>query len=85
MLKEHILIVAEGCPGCAEAEAKFKDRPEVKIRDVMKDDLAADIVRSLGITALPTVVEFDRANRTACILNDRFQRRCSRVVEGNGQ
>lgn len=80
MAKDHILIVAEGCEGCAEAEAKFKNDPRIRVVDMMKDGLAADIVRSLDIIKLPTVVEHDTETNKACVLDDNFKRHCATVL-----
>jgi len=79
MSKQYILIVAEGCHGCAEAKAKVKGNPNIRVADIQEDDLAADIVKSLGITAVPTVVEWDENSRKACVLDKDFNRRCAMV------
>ena len=60
-MRELILIVAEGCPGCHElAERLKRSKLKTKVMDVTKSLEAARIVRDLGIMRVPTIVTVER-------------------------
>ncbi len=61
MGREVVIIVAEGCQGCHElVERLQKENAQVRILDVTKSLEAAQIVKDLGIKAVPTLVTVEK-------------------------
>ena len=70
MVKEYVLIVAEGCAGCEEAKARLKGDKRFRVLDITKNNEAASIALKLGINEVPTVVEIDREANKICFMKD---------------
>ena len=78
-MRELIVIVAEGCPGCNElAERLKRSKINAKVLDVTKSLEAARIVRDLGIIRVPTIVSVERTERGTelCTFDEENRVKC---------
>jgi len=74
MSKKTVLIIAEGCAGCKEAEKDLKKQnADLEILDVTKSLKAARIVRDLGIVKVPTIVTIEKSEfgTELCTLDEK--------------
>lgn len=79
MSKKTVLIVAEGCSGCKEAENDLKNqKADLEVLDVTKSLKAARIVRDLGIVKVPTIVTVEKTEygTEICTLDERNRVKC---------
>lgn len=65
-----IVLVAEGCPACAELKEKIGNDKRFELRDVTKNPEARQIAKKLGITAVPTFLYPNRRDGEICVLDD---------------
>ena len=73
---KFILIVAEGCGGCAEAIEKAKGDGRIEVLDAMKDKRALDIMHALGLEAVPVVVALNEKLGKVCALTADKKEKC---------
>jgi len=71
-----ILIVAEGCGGCAEAVEKAKGDGRIEVLDARKDKRALDIMHALGLEAVPVVVALNEKLDKICALTKDKKEKC---------
>ena len=78
-MSEHvkfILIVAEGCGGCQAALEKAKGDNRIEVLDVAKDKRALEILRALGLEAVPVVVALNEKLGKVCALTEDKKEKC---------
>jgi len=78
-MSEHvkfILIIAEGCGGCAEAIEKARGDDRIKVLDAMKDPDALHIMHALGLEAVPVVVALNEKLNKICALTEEKKEKC---------
>ena len=78
-MSEHvkfILIIAEGCGGCQAALEKAKGDGRIEVLDTTKDKRAIEIMRALGLEAVPVVVALNEKLGKVCALTDDKKEKC---------
>jgi len=78
MVEEQILIVAKGCPACAEAE---KLAGNLRVLDITENNEAALIAMRLDIRAVPVLVSIDREANRVCVIGDERKAKCVPYLE----
>ena len=73
---KFILIVAEGCGGCQAAFEKAKGDGRIEVLDAMKDKRAIEIMRALGLEAVPVVVALNEKLGKVCALTEDKKEKC---------
>ena len=73
---KFILIVAEGCGGCQAALEKAKGDGRIEVLDVAKDKRALEILRALGLEAVPVVVALNEKLNKVCALMEDKKEKC---------
>jgi glutaredoxin-related protein len=66
---KNIVLVAEGCPACAEVKEQLGKNKNYEILDVTTNDKALRLARKLGVTGVPTFL-VTRKNGQVCALKD---------------
>jgi len=73
---KFILIVAEGCGGCAEAIEKAKGDGRIEVLDAMKDPDALRIMKALDLEGVPVVVALNEKLDKICALTEDKKEKC---------
>lgn len=71
-LKEYIIITAKGCPSCEALKKVIPQGKGFTFMDVTESLEAAQIVKDLGINAVPVIVSFDKESAKMCLLDDKL-------------
>jgi thioredoxin-related protein len=70
--KEKItVLVAEGCPACAEVKKQFGNNKKYELLDVTTNDKALALARKLGVKGVPTFLHNDKKSGKICVLDDK--------------
>jgi len=68
--KEKIIVlVAEGCPACAELKGKIGNDKRFELMDVTSNSDAKRLANELGVNAVPTFLYPDKRGGI-CVLDD---------------
>ena len=62
------MLTSDGCPHCAEAKTRLKDKIDsgrIKVRDVSTDKEAFELAKKYNVNAVPTVIVNDKATNIA--------------------
>ncbi len=65
-----IVLVAEGCPACAELKKEVGNNKRFELRDVTKDEAAMRLAEKLGVKGVPTFLHNDKKSGEICLLDD---------------
>ena len=60
------MLVAEGCPHCAEAKEILKDKinsGQIKVMDIYEDESAFKIAQDLNVTGVPSMIVTDKVTK----------------------
>jgi predicted transcriptional regulator len=76
MAKKYVLIVADGCRSCEEAEKLLGAESQVRILNATKNPYAADIIKQTGIFKAPLLIEIDEENDQVCVLEKNAKVSC---------
>ena len=85
MVKDEkiIVLVAEGCPACAELKGKIGNDKKFELRDVTKDAKAMRLAKKLGVTGVPTFLYPNKKSGEICVLDDKDK--AGKCIKGEHQ
>lgn len=64
-----IVLVAEGCPACAELKGKIGNDKRFELRDVTTNPEARQLAKKLGVTGVPSFL-YPNKSGGICVLDD---------------
>ena len=64
-----VVLVAEGCPACAELKVEIGNDKRFELMDVTSNPQAKRLAKELGITAVPTFLSPNKRGEM-CLLDD---------------
>jgi len=77
--KEKItVLVAKGCPACAELKEQFGNDEKYELLDVTTNDRALALARKLGVTGVPTFLTHKKNGQICALKNDGTVDKCIR-------
>ena len=65
-----VVLVAEGCPACAELKEQIGNDEKYELLDVTTNDEALTLARKLGVKGVPTFLYSNRKSGEICLLDD---------------
>ena len=81
-----IVVVANGCPVCAEVKKKLAGNSQFEIIDANTSQKARELTQKFNITAVPTFLFADAKNGKICVLNDQLKvGKCIKQGRENGK